>query len=174
MLLDFGSVSCKHVTWINSITYTHLLKHHYPGKEYIHFGYPLIPYVLADGVLMNSKDLVFTAKVRYWAVLALSEMICLCYYVGKPGWTPSDVDYFRRLGRYYQINRGEDEEVGLQYMTINCHMLHTFCDIQVLLWGSPPNSSCWGFERVIGFLKNAPHNGKDFQQPMAKQSAVLE
>lgn len=133
-----------------------------------------MPYLLADNVLKGDGN-IFTADVRYKTMLALSEMIRLIYYVGKPGWTPSDQRYFRRCLRFYQINRGEDEEAGLQYMTINCHMMHTFPDVQVPRWGAPPNSSCWGFERVIGaVLKKVPTNGKDFQQPLAKQSAARE
>lgn len=107
-------------------------------------------------------------------MLALSEMIRLLYYVGKPGWTQSDLEYFRRLMRYYQINRDEDPEVGMDSQTVNCHMLHTLVDIQVRRWGATSNSSCWGYEQAVGDQKEVPHNGKDFQQPMAKQSAVIE
>ena len=116
----------------------------------------------------------FTAEVRYKTMLALSEMIRIHYYGGRNGWTTKDCDYYRRCLRLYLINQGEDTTAGLTYMTVNSHMLHTFPNYLVPMWGEPSNSRCWRREGKIREFIAEPNNAKNFALSMAISAVVNE
>lgn len=141
-------------------------------EEYKHFGFPLMSQITADGVLRGDGD-VFTSQERYKTTLALSEIIRIHYYGGRSGWTKECCEYYRRLLRYYMINRGEDPAGGLSTLTINMHSMHTFI-LQVTRWGEVTNSSCWGRERKVKEFTEVPHNGKNLALSMTISAVVAE
>lgn len=145
------------------------------GEEYKHFAFPLLPYILADGVVRaEAGNGVHTQDVRYKTMLALSEMIRIHYYGGRNGWSTADRAYYRRCLRFYLINREEDIKGGETYCSINAHGMHAFPDYQVSWWGEPENSSCWGRERKVKEFVAVPNNGKNFALSMAITSVVKE
>lgn len=145
------------------------------------FAYPLSKYIMLGKTLKaefdketNKNHPIWTIQERYRKVLALSEIIRIHYYAGKGGWTKGDTDYYRRLLRVYEILWEEDPCGGGQYLTVNAHHLHTFCDYQVVMWGEPSNSACWARERKVKEFLNVPTNGKNLARSMAIAAAVLE
>lgn len=122
----------------------------------------------------NMAHPLWTIEERYRKVLALSEIIRIHFYAGKNGWTQDDLKYYRRVFRVYSILWEEDPCGGSEYLTVNAHHLHSFCDYQVAMWGEPSNSACWARERKVREYLNVPNNGKNLACSMANAAVVLE